>query len=1156
MATSYDYYTGVNSNGETTTSGSSSASSKNYESEYDYEKNNYDDYFAWQEREKTKTTTTTSPSNSQQYQYKFYYEYDQPHFSKTTTNGSFDSDAKKASYYGTYSNHNCNNTSTSNINNNYNNKSQQNGAYYFSGNRAQGQRRYKNEFKQMPKFEQSTDESNGGCGANSFIGNISSTSSSGGSSSSKSPNEEGDESISKDGSNPYKGFSKMKFDLASRFAKKKKSQIKSNANNYNVDGNTYYDYRETSKSYTSDEIQQLVDSLVDDPAWWSYFSNPPQHEKRSMVNNHLPTRPTDVSCTTSKASQPPPPHLNIKQNDHRVYEFDTKKLFKQNKSSSSGDEHSSSSLSAESGIFCSVNDLNSQTRKSSLSSSSINREKESKSNNEEKTILENKPEEKFGQKRQKIKSLKKKQQQKRSSSIGADHDNNSITRKNKLRSISNGIFDCDKSESPSLFSSSYSARMNSTTSLSNSSFLSSSSSSSSISSTMSKKSKSMSLKNVTNKLETDKLILLKTKNKIIRIVKKENTTAKSCSALNIQDKLESTSNLNGEKFAPKFCSTNELVQPNSQLEQVIDKLKTETTSQSCSLLNGQDTVEKKKINLSNLNLDNLQNDLESKISTSKNRSNIQVSSRTLLKREENKYKSTVDLNECKPVQSMSTSTKYYSLSDLVNGSTNCKNLIKPANEKKLSNAAEFFSSINSITRNIRSNKLSKRHSAYNLITSNQKESSVITNHNTSQKYASTLNLNVKNPSLKIVIEPGSDQEEVETSQHVPTKKTSKSFSSLDYDELPLTNTIQHKSTGVYSESIPDKTTLLLTSKSAYFQKPTKSELQNGSLKKRVVIKLVKKNESPPVPPRPPQIRQRFSFKKYSYQENNASLYKTENKIREKFQRNHVNTNKNSLKLATNLKKNYSNNLNETYKNCLCNYLKNLCIFSSLKKLDLLLKKRSNQALTSGGVHSNLSLYQFHIYFTFLNKKYLKDKRHEFYSEFRQFRSLNSLIRNFLRYIYLYKNLISHSQPKNDVQPKTCWPQMKTFSKANKTDRFRLIQQSEEKNSKKSNYDFAMSTPSEDLKLFMISFGFNLNHFSIILAIVLTIINKNVYKIEENSLLKNFLNTRRNYFKKAPSKIKIILFFADFNGRLLIEKVITNRRKKKESRRILIFNKHF
>ncbi len=229
-------------------------------------------------------------------------------------------------------------------------------------------------------------------------------------------------------------------------------------------------------------------------------------------------------------------------------------------------------------------------------------------------------------------------------------------------------------------------------------------------------------------------------------------------------------------------------------------------------------------------------------------------------------------------------------------------------------------------------------------------------------------------------------------------------------------------------------------------------------------------------------------------------------------------------------------------------MKNLCIFSSLKKLDLLLKKRSNQALTSDGVHSNLSLYQFHIYFTFLNKKYLKDKRHEFYSEFRQFRSLNSLIRVFLRYTYLCKNLISHAQPKNDVQPKTCWPQMKTFSKANKTDRFRLIQQSE-KNSKKSNFDFASSTPSEDLKLFMISFGFELRHFSIILAIVLTIINKNVHKIEENSLLKNFLNTRRNFIKKTPSKIKIILFYADFsdfNGSWLIGKVITDRRKKRKS----------
>ena len=236
----------------------------------------------------------------------------------------------------------------------------------------------------MPKFEQSTGE--GTDSTNSFIGNISASSSS----SSGNNNEEGDETISKDGSNPYKGFSKMKFNMASRFhANKSQKETK---NNYNVDGNTYYDYRETAKSYTSDEIQHLIDSLVDDPEWWNYFSNPPQDKRsiHSTLSNHLPTRPTDPSNFASKASQPPPPHSkHSHSNREQICEFDTKNLFKKNKLTeavtTSGDEHSSSSLSGESGIFCSVNDLNNQTKPT------IEQENEMKLNDEkDKSDLENK----------------------------------------------------------------------------------------------------------------------------------------------------------------------------------------------------------------------------------------------------------------------------------------------------------------------------------------------------------------------------------------------------------------------------------------------------------------------------------------------------------------------------------------------------------------------------------------------------------------------------------------------------------------------------------------------------------------------------------------------------------------------------------------------
>lgn len=64
-------------------------------------------------------------------------------------------------------------------------------------------------------------------------------------------------------------------------------------------GYKYYDYTQTSKAYSPSEIQQLVDSLVDDPAWWDYFSNPPKYrvdesssstKQQSSVINKSPSK--------------------------------------------------------------------------------------------------------------------------------------------------------------------------------------------------------------------------------------------------------------------------------------------------------------------------------------------------------------------------------------------------------------------------------------------------------------------------------------------------------------------------------------------------------------------------------------------------------------------------------------------------------------------------------------------------------------------------------------------------------------------------------------------------------------------------------------------------------------------------------------------------
>ena len=65
-----------------------------------------------------------------------------------------------------------------------------------------------------------------------------------------------------------------------------KSKYHYSPNSYtNLNGNTYYDYRQTSKSYSTDEIQQLIDSLVDDPDWWDYFTNPPKENHSRIESN-------------------------------------------------------------------------------------------------------------------------------------------------------------------------------------------------------------------------------------------------------------------------------------------------------------------------------------------------------------------------------------------------------------------------------------------------------------------------------------------------------------------------------------------------------------------------------------------------------------------------------------------------------------------------------------------------------------------------------------------------------------------------------------------------------------------------------------------------------------------------------------------------------
>ena len=123
--------------------------------------------------------------------------------------------------------------------------------------------------------------------------------------------------MSKDGSNPYKGFSRLKL---------------------HNNGVNYYDYRETARAYSADEIQQLVNSLVDDPAWWSYFSNPPTRDSHNKKKKKKVILGRYESPLAPPPPTPPPPPPT------KIFEFNTKNLFKK--------ESPHGSSSDESGVFC------------------------------------------------------------------------------------------------------------------------------------------------------------------------------------------------------------------------------------------------------------------------------------------------------------------------------------------------------------------------------------------------------------------------------------------------------------------------------------------------------------------------------------------------------------------------------------------------------------------------------------------------------------------------------------------------------------------------------------------------------------------------------------------------------------------------------------
>ena len=216
-------------------------------------------------------------------------------------------------------------------------------------------RKYKNEFKKTPSFSSNMSSASGATNSSNQAEEFAGF---GTYKDSESQNNEDD--ASKDGSNPFKGFSKLKF----RFKKPAYHEhpFFSNSQYYDgyyydyensspnqeqtyqpysfthLNGNTYYDYRQTAKSYTSDEIQQLIDSLVDDPDWWNYFTNPPKEKKQ----NH-----------NYGACEFDPRKLNAKFNKAKSESSSSSPSSMSSSSSSSSDENSST----ESGVFCYINDI-------------------------------------------------------------------------------------------------------------------------------------------------------------------------------------------------------------------------------------------------------------------------------------------------------------------------------------------------------------------------------------------------------------------------------------------------------------------------------------------------------------------------------------------------------------------------------------------------------------------------------------------------------------------------------------------------------------------------------------------------------------------------------------------------------------------------------
>lgn len=90
-------------------------------------------------------------------------------------------------------------------------------------------------------------------------------------------------------------------------APEERQQKQEGGGSFSLNGCQYYDYRDTAKSYSPQDIQRLIDSLVDDPAWWSYFSNPPPQLSPTSSRSRLDCAPPEYvydTEVTPKVEQP------------------------------------------------------------------------------------------------------------------------------------------------------------------------------------------------------------------------------------------------------------------------------------------------------------------------------------------------------------------------------------------------------------------------------------------------------------------------------------------------------------------------------------------------------------------------------------------------------------------------------------------------------------------------------------------------------------------------------------------------------------------------------------------------------------------------------------------------------------------------------------